>query len=149
VVPGSAHKAKLKRSYTSASPLAWRFAPSWIRHELCHDDYLQADRRKEVEDFKRRIEVSLDDGKFINDGGGEFDNLHLRNMNDDLNSGVRCENDETTPNPVYGDMNTDGCRRWHYNINGDGNKEYDGCRGRHNNIRQLTTITKRPPAMAQ
>jgi hypothetical protein len=46
-----------------------------------HDDYLQADRRKEVEDFNHRIEASLDDANFINDGGGEFDNLlHLRNM---------------------------------------------------------------------
>jgi hypothetical protein len=35
VVAGSAHKAKLYRSSTSvSSPLAWRFAPSWIRTEL-------------------------------------------------------------------------------------------------------------------
>ena len=64
-----------------------------------HDDYLQTDRRNEVEDFNRRIEVSLDDTNFISDGEVNFDNLHLRNMDDDLNSGVRRENDETMPNP--------------------------------------------------
>jgi hypothetical protein len=63
-----------------------------------HDDYLQADRRKEVKDFNRRIEASLDDANF-NGNGGELDNLHLQNMNDDLTSGERRENDETTPNP--------------------------------------------------
>jgi hypothetical protein len=64
-----------------------------------HDDYLQADRRKDVKDFNRRIRASLDDANFSNCGGGEFNNLHLRNMNDDLISGVRRESDETTPNP--------------------------------------------------
>jgi hypothetical protein len=39
-----------------------------------HDDYLQAARRKEVKDFNRRIEASLDDANFINGGGGELDN---------------------------------------------------------------------------
>jgi hypothetical protein len=52
-----------------------------------------------VKDFNRRIEASLDDANFINGGEGKLDNLHLRNMNDDLISGVRRENDETTPNP--------------------------------------------------
>jgi hypothetical protein len=52
-----------------------------------HDDYLQADRRKEIKDFNHRIEASLDDANFINGGGGELDNLHLQNMNDDLISG--------------------------------------------------------------
>jgi hypothetical protein len=94
-----------------------------------HDDYLQEDRRKEVEDFNCRIEVSLDNANFIDD---EFDkNLHLRNINDDLNSGARRENDETTPNPVYGDMNTDGYRRRHYNIRRrrSGDMSTDDCRG--------------------
>jgi hypothetical protein len=40
-----------------------------------HDNYLQADRRKEVKNFNRRIEASLDDANFINGGGGEFNNL--------------------------------------------------------------------------
>jgi hypothetical protein len=39
-----------------------------------HEDYLQADRRKEVEDFNHQIEASLDDANFIDDGEREFDN---------------------------------------------------------------------------
>jgi hypothetical protein len=46
------------------------------------------DRRKEVEDFNHRIEASLDDANFIDDGEGELDNLYLQNTDDDLNSGV-------------------------------------------------------------
>ena len=50
------------------------------------DDYLQVDRRKEVKDFNRLIEASLDNANFIDDGEGELDNLHLQNIDDDLNS---------------------------------------------------------------
>jgi hypothetical protein len=45
-----------------------------VRH-VNRDDHLQADRRKEVEDFNHRIEASLDDANFIDDGECEFDNL--------------------------------------------------------------------------
>jgi hypothetical protein len=76
----------------------------------------QADRRKGVEDFKRRIEASLDKANFIDDGESELVNLYLQDIDNDFNSGVRHDNDETTPNPVYGDMNTDGCQGWHDNI---------------------------------
>jgi hypothetical protein len=48
------------------------------------DDYLQADRRKEVEDFNRRIEASIDDANFINDGEGDLDNSYLQNIDDDF-----------------------------------------------------------------
>jgi hypothetical protein len=40
------------------------------------------------------IEASLDDANFINNGEGEFDNLYLQGIDDNLNSGVRCEKDE-------------------------------------------------------
>jgi hypothetical protein len=36
------------------------------------EDYLQADRRKEVQDFNCRIEASLDDANFIDDGEDEL-----------------------------------------------------------------------------
>jgi hypothetical protein len=63
----------------AVSPLAWRFALSWIGPELLahyqEQDYLQADERKEIEDFNRRLE----------------DSLYLQDIDDDLNSEVRRE----------------------------------------------------------
>jgi hypothetical protein len=41
-----------------------------VEHVTHHDDYLQADKRKEIEDFNRRIDN-------MNDGEGEFDKLYL------------------------------------------------------------------------
>jgi hypothetical protein len=43
------------------------------------------------------------------DGEGEFNSLYLQDIDDDLNSGVRCEDDETTPSSAEdydGDMHT-------------------------------------------
>jgi hypothetical protein len=52
--------------------------------------------------------MSLNDANFIVDGEGEFDSLYLvQDVDDDLNSGVRREEDETTPDSAdYGDMHT-------------------------------------------
>jgi hypothetical protein len=138
VVSGSAHKAKLEDHthrlarwlgvlHRVGSDMSYRLITEsgkiiskCLMSYANHDDYLQADRRKEVEDFNRQNEASLDDANFINDGRGEFDNLHLRNMNNDLNSGVRCKNNETTPNPGLrgheSRRNTNCCQRRHYNI---------------------------------
>jgi hypothetical protein len=50
--------------------------------------YRRIEGKSEVEDFNHRIETSLDDDNFIDDGEGEFDNLYLQDIDDDLNSGV-------------------------------------------------------------
>jgi hypothetical protein len=60
-----------------------------VEHVI-RDDYLQADKRKEIDDFTLRLEASLDDANFVIDGEGEFDSfLYLQDIDDDLNSGVR------------------------------------------------------------
>jgi hypothetical protein len=56
---------------------------------VIRNDYLQADKRKEIDDFNLQLEASLDDANFIVDGEGEFDSLYLQDIDDDLSSG-RC-----------------------------------------------------------
>ena len=42
------------------------------------------------------------------EGDGEFNNLCLQDIDNDVKSGVQYEEDRTTPNPEdYGDMHTD------------------------------------------
>jgi hypothetical protein len=82
-----------------------------VEHHVIRDDYLQADKRKEIDDFNLRLEASLDGhANFVVDGEGEFDSLYLQDIDDDdLNSCVRHEErDETMPSSEdYGDMHTD------------------------------------------
>jgi hypothetical protein len=59
--------------------------------------FKQPDKKLEIETFTDQLAASLDDANIIGDGEG-----------DDLHSGIRCEEDETTPTPEdYGDMHTD------------------------------------------
>ena len=60
---------------------------TFVEHVI-RDDYLQEDKRKEIDDFNLRLEASLDDANFLVDGEGEFDSLYLQDTSDDLNSGV-------------------------------------------------------------
>ena len=70
---------------------------------------MQAYKRKEIKDFlNHRLEASLDDPNLIINGKGEFNSLYLQDINNDLNSGVRHEEDKTTPDSAdYGDMHTE------------------------------------------
>ena len=72
---------------------------------VTRDDYLQAAKNLEIETFK--LVASLDDANFIVNGEGEFNSLYLQDIDDDLQSGIRCIEDETTLTPEdYGDMHT-------------------------------------------
>jgi hypothetical protein len=48
-----------------------------IEH-VTRDDYLQADKKLEIETFNDQLAASLDDANFIVDGEGEFDSLYLQ-----------------------------------------------------------------------
>jgi hypothetical protein len=75
---------------------------------VTRDDYLQADKKAELNKFNRRLEESLGDANFIVEGKGEFDSLYPDDIDDDLNSGVTCKNDRNTPSTEdYRDMHTD------------------------------------------
>jgi hypothetical protein len=55
---------------------------------VTRDDYLQADKKLEIETFNDRLAMSLDDANFIVKGEGEFDSLYLQDIDEGLNSGV-------------------------------------------------------------
>jgi hypothetical protein len=55
-----------------------------VEHVIC-DDYLQTDKKQEIEEFNRKLEASLDDANLIIDGKGEFNSLYLEDTNDDFN----------------------------------------------------------------
>jgi hypothetical protein len=61
-----------------------------VEHVI-RDDYLLADKRKEIDDFNLRLEASLeDDANFVVDGEGEFDSLYLQDIIDDDLNPARC-----------------------------------------------------------
>jgi hypothetical protein len=65
---------------------------------ITRDNYLQADKKEEIEAFNYTLETLLDDATFIVDGNGKFDSLYLQDTDNDYNSGVQHNNnDDTTP----------------------------------------------------
>ena len=54
---------------------------------VTRDDYLQEDKKAEIEEFNRRLEESLDDANFVIEGEGEFDSMYLDDVDNDENPG--------------------------------------------------------------
>ena len=74
---------------------------------VTRDDYLQTDKRAEIEEFNRRLEESLDDANFVIEGEGEFESMYLDDIEVDENPGVAYMYDANTPSPEdYDDMLT-------------------------------------------
>ena len=74
---------------------------------VTRDDYLQTDKRAEIEEFNRRLEESLDDANFVIEGEGEFESMYLDDIEEDENPGVAYMYDANTPSPEdYDDMLT-------------------------------------------
>ena len=72
---GVSHRVKSDMSYYRLTTESGKIISKYLMSYVNHDNYLQANRKKEVQNFNRRIEASLDDANFINGGGGEFNNL--------------------------------------------------------------------------
>ena len=108
---GVSHRVGSDLSYWLITESGKIISKTSVEHVI-RDDYLEADKRKEVGAFNLRLETSLDDANFMVDGEGEFDSMFLQDIDDDLNSGVHHAHDDiadhTTPTPEdYGDMHTD------------------------------------------
>jgi hypothetical protein len=73
---------------------------------ITRDDYLQADKKVEIEDFNRKLDDALDEANFIIDGDGEYDTWYLDDIKEeDLNPGVVRTIDASIPSAEdYGDM---------------------------------------------
>jgi hypothetical protein len=81
-------------------------AKTSVEH-VTRDDYLQADKKAEIDEFNRKLEESLDDANFIVEGEGEFESMYLDDIEEDENPGVAYANYANTPSDdEYGDMIT-------------------------------------------
>jgi hypothetical protein len=75
---------------------------------VTRDDYLQTDKKAEVDEFNQKLDESLADANFAIEGEGGFDSMYLDDIDDDMNPGVTREDDRNTPSESdYGDMLTD------------------------------------------
>ena len=82
-------------------------AKTIIFEHVTRDDYLQVDKKAEIDEFNRKLEESLDDANFIVEGEGEFESMYLDDIKEDENPGVAYANDTNTPSDdEYGDMVT-------------------------------------------
>ena len=104
---GILHRVGLDLSYWLITESGKIISKTSVEH-VTHDDYLQTDKKVEIEAFNRRLEESLDDANFMIDGEGEFDSMYLDDINDDVNPGVvRAYEEEYDTMPSaedYGDM---------------------------------------------
>jgi hypothetical protein len=72
---GVSHKVGSDLSYWLITESGKIISKTSVEHVI-RDDYLQADKRKEIDDFNHRLEASLDDANFVVDSEGEFDSLY-------------------------------------------------------------------------
>ncbi len=72
---------------------------------VTRDDYLQVDKKAEIDEFNRRLEETRNDANFIVEGEGEFESMYLEDIDDDGNPGVAHADDINTQSPEdCGDM---------------------------------------------
>ena len=84
---GVSHRVGSDLSYWLITESGKIISKTSVEH-VTRDDYLQADKKQEIEHFNQTLETSLDDANFIIDGEGEFDSLYLQDIEEEYNSGV-------------------------------------------------------------
>jgi hypothetical protein len=103
---GVSHRVGSDLCYWLITESGTIIAKTSVEH-VTRDDYLQADKKAEIDEFNRRLEESLDDANFIIEGEGEFESMYLNDIDEDENPGVAYMEDANTPaDEEYGDMNT-------------------------------------------
>ncbi len=76
-----------------------------VEHVI-HDDYLQEDIKKQIDDFNQKLEDALDDANFQVDGDGKYTSMYLNDIEcpDDTNSGMAQEEENVPSLEEYDDM---------------------------------------------
>ena len=103
---GVSHRVGSDLSYWLITASGKIISKTSVEH-VTRDDYLLADKKKEIEDFNSQLEESLNDANFMVEGEGEFESMYLSDIEEDVNSGVRREEDTTPSQEDYGDMHID------------------------------------------
>jgi hypothetical protein len=89
LLPNDLHFKLAPHSYflsVAAAAAAHAYAHAWLF--VTRDDYLQADKKLEIEIFNEQLAASLNEANFIIHGEGEFNSLYLQDIDDDLHSGI-------------------------------------------------------------
>jgi uncharacterized protein YacL (UPF0231 family) len=83
-----------------------------VEHVI-HDDYLQEDIKKQIDDFNQKLEDALDDANFQVDGDGKYTSMYLNDIEcpDDTNSGMAQEEENVPSLEEYDDMVMEECPR--------------------------------------
>ena len=84
---GVSHRVGSDLSYWLITESGKIISKTSVEH-VTRDDYLQADKKAEIEEFNSRLEESLDDANFMIEGEGEFESMYLDDIEDDVNPGV-------------------------------------------------------------
>ena len=84
---GISHRVGSDLSYWLITASGKIISKTSVEH-VTRDDYLLADKKKEIEDFNSQLEESLNDANFMVEGEGEFESMYLSDIKEDVNSGV-------------------------------------------------------------
>jgi hypothetical protein len=104
---GVSHRVGSDLSYWLITESGKIISKTSVEH-VTRDDYLQADKKAEIDEFNRKLDETLDDANFIIEGDGEFESMYLEDIDYDMNPGVTRADDINTPSPEdYDDMNTE------------------------------------------
>ena len=104
---GVSHRVGSDMSYWLITDSGKIISKTSVEH-VTRDDYLQADKKAEIDEFNCRLEESLNDANFIVEGEGKFESMYLDDIEDDVNSGIAYSSDINTPSMEdYGDMHTE------------------------------------------
>ena len=104
---GVSHRVGSDLSYWLITESGKIISKTSVEH-VTRDDYLQEDKKAEIEEFNRRLEESLNDDNFVIEGEGEFDSMYLDDIDNDENPGVVYADENQTPSHEdYGDMHVD------------------------------------------
>jgi hypothetical protein len=103
---GVSHRVGLDLSYWLITESGKIISKTSVEH-VTHDNYLQTDKKAEIDEFNQKLDESLADANFTIKGEGGFDSMYLDDINDDMNPGVTSEDDRNMPSKLdYGDMLT-------------------------------------------
>ena len=81
---GVAHRVGSDLCYWLITESGKIIAKTSVEH-VTRADYLEADKKAEIDKFNSQLEESLSDANFAIDGEGEFESMYLDNIDDDEN----------------------------------------------------------------
>ena len=103
---GVSHRVGSDLCYWLITESGHIISKSSVEH-VTRDDYLEEDKKKEIEAFNKKLEEKLDDTNSQADWPDEFTSMFLEDMDEDYNSGVTYEEENTPTDEEYDDMITE------------------------------------------